>query len=278
MTNEQLGTLFGAFANYYWSVPLNHVIDRIAEWHPEVTAKQVQMVLNQCAKNIFRYHCCVIDEGLTEPELVAEHLVALDYDNFDRFISVRIDAPLCECDEETLLKSEDYRPDIPEIRALYEFGQAELGLDDEWQEQLIDDCIHNQPSALCDGKSWVMSVLRQEQFGKIRFETMEQVERFRELGNNLYQVLPNPVLRGWRPVDIDNAPIPPDDIPETAEEIPNSRPFIDEVLAPYGGREKFHDAFMQHLAEVAPKAKKIGPNDPCPCGSGKKYKKCCGRN
>ena len=25
------------------------------------------------------------------------------------------------------------------------------------------------------------------------------------------------------------------------------------------------------------KAKKIGRNDPCPCGSGKKYKRCCGR-
>lgn len=23
------------------------------------------------------------------------------------------------------------------------------------------------------------------------------------------------------------------------------------------------------------KPKKVGPNDPCPCGSGKKYKKCC---
>ena len=23
---------------------------------------------------------------------------------------------------------------------------------------------------------------------------------------------------------------------------------------------------------------KVGRNDPCPCGSGKKYKKCCGRN
>ncbi|MBW6502633.1 MAG: SEC-C domain-containing protein, partial [Bacteroidales bacterium] len=22
---------------------------------------------------------------------------------------------------------------------------------------------------------------------------------------------------------------------------------------------------------------KIGRNDPCPCGSGKKYKKCCGK-
>ncbi len=26
------------------------------------------------------------------------------------------------------------------------------------------------------------------------------------------------------------------------------------------------------------KAKKVGRNDPCPCGSGKKYKNCCGRN
>ena len=24
--------------------------------------------------------------------------------------------------------------------------------------------------------------------------------------------------------------------------------------------------------------KKIYPNDPCPCGSGKKFKKCCGRH
>ena len=29
--------------------------------------------------------------------------------------------------------------------------------------------------------------------------------------------------------------------------------------------------------EAVPAAKKVGRNDPCPCGSGKKYKKCCGR-
>ena len=28
-------------------------------------------------------------------------------------------------------------------------------------------------------------------------------------------------------------------------------------------------------APVRSAAKKVGPNDPCPCGSGKKYKKCC---
>ena len=30
-------------------------------------------------------------------------------------------------------------------------------------------------------------------------------------------------------------------------------------------------------AEAGAKPKKVGRNDPCPCGSGKKYKKCCGR-
>ncbi|MBQ7930797.1 MAG: SEC-C domain-containing protein, partial [Clostridia bacterium] len=29
---------------------------------------------------------------------------------------------------------------------------------------------------------------------------------------------------------------------------------------------------------VVNKTPKVGRNDPCPCGSGKKYKKCCGAN
>jgi uncharacterized protein len=31
-----------------------------------------------------------------------------------------------------------------------------------------------------------------------------------------------------------------------------------------------------HRSEPPRNASKIGRNDPCPCGSGKKYKKCCG--
>ena len=34
----------------------------------------------------------------------------------------------------------------------------------------------------------------------------------------------------------------------------------------------------EHSTTVQRTVKKIGRNDPCPCGSGKKYKKCCGRN
>ena len=34
----------------------------------------------------------------------------------------------------------------------------------------------------------------------------------------------------------------------------------------------------QKASTTIKKEEKIYPNDPCPCGSGKKYKKCCGKN
>ena len=34
----------------------------------------------------------------------------------------------------------------------------------------------------------------------------------------------------------------------------------------------------QKSSTTVVKAAKVYPNDPCPCGSGKKYKKCCGKN
>ena len=34
---------------------------------------------------------------------------------------------------------------------------------------------------------------------------------------------------------------------------------------------------IQKLSTTIVKEAKIYPNDPCPCGSGKKYKKCCGK-
>ena len=34
----------------------------------------------------------------------------------------------------------------------------------------------------------------------------------------------------------------------------------------------------QKFSTTVVKGEKVYPNDPCPCGSGKKYKKCCGKN
>ena len=40
-------------------------------------------------------------------------------------------------------------------------------------------------------------------------------------------------------------------------------------------KELYHEQKISGI--VKREGKKIYPNDPCPCGSGKKYKKCCGK-
>ena len=37
------------------------------------------------------------------------------------------------------------------------------------------------------------------------------------------------------------------------------------------------DELQPSAVSVRRRMPKVGRNDPCPCGSGKKYKKCCGR-
>ena len=48
-----------------------------------------------------------------------------------------------------------------------------------------------------------------------------------------------------------------------------------ELVLPEEIRQNIYKEWKSSKIFVA--EKKVGPNDPCPCGSGKKYKKCCGR-
>lgn len=50
-------------------------------------------------------------------------------------------------------------------------------------------------------------------------------------------------------------------------------PAWDSLLSPGRRKELYRE---QKKSGTIVKEKKIGRNDPCPCGSGKKYKKCCG--
>jgi hypothetical protein len=62
------------------------------------------------------------------------------------------------------------------------------------------------------------------------------------------------------------------DQPEAAETIAYRYEKMKEV-----GRLALERNRKQQIAQAAALRSNIGRNDPCPCGSGKKYKKCCGR-
>ena len=57
------------------------------------------------------------------------------------------------------------------------------------------------------------------------------------------------------------------------EEAPKREQVAKPTTASHGG-----DGDGSEKKQPIKKGKKIGRNDPCPCGSGKKYKKCCGRD
>ena len=52
-------------------------------------------------------------------------------------------------------------------------------------------------------------------------------------------------------------------------------PQWEKILTPERRKELYR---QQKASGTIRKPRKIGRNDPCPCGSGKKYKLCCGRN
>ena len=62
---------------------------------------------------------------------------------------------------------------------------------------------------------------------------------------------------------------------QTAKVTSEGRENIDGILNPDGTRNDKEKTVKTPIVNDGPK---VGRNDPCPCGSGKKYKNCCGRN
>ena len=66
----------------------------------------------------------------------------------------------------------------------------------------------------------------------------------------------------------------------TKQELDEAKRRIAELRAQLGSlsKEEVSEPFEEHEyeeQEPLPPKTKVGRNDPCPCGSGKKFKKCC---
>jgi hypothetical protein len=93
-------------------------------------------------------------------------------------------------------------------------------------------------------------------------------------------------IGGKRPFEVD-PPRPPLAFYEDTDVLPLRFRDEAEELEELEGGEDYRpgdDAINELLNEIGtgppgatPPAPKVGRNDPCPCGSGKKYKKCCGQ-
>ena len=146
-------------------------------------------------------------------------------------------------------------------------------IDRLWQEHLYAmDGLRSSMSLRVYAQKDPLVEYKHEAFGVFK-SMMDQV--YHDVAFNLFRVTLTRMIS-------------PDDLPEELRQM-----FIHQTLEQFGGMppqgelppqgfpggpEEFPEEPPLPQLPFRREAEKIGRNDPCPCGSGKKYKKCCGRN
>ena len=136
----------------------------------------------------------------------------------------------------------DYCYTLPQVRRLCAFLDERVpdGRDDYDYADLV---IERMVDDLVPGLDRPSELLKETlESGLVEFGTDEELREFIDCYTHLANALPCWYNNGTPP---------------------------DALMGEKAGRKAFYDEFGRPM--------KVGRNDPCPCGSGKKYKKCCGR-
>lgn len=136
----------------------------------------------------------------------------------------------------------------PQLTALRSYIIKELRPDPEFVDDLIDDI-----QLACSMEAPIQEIMHEFERRDIEFDSMEQVQMVVYLVTETYNHTRLASNGGYTPVE---------------------RRAISKDL-----ESGYRAAVPPFRAQVKNQviSKKIGRNDPCPCGSGLKYKKCCGK-
>ena len=141
-------------------------------------------------------------------------------------------------------------------------------IDDAWKENLRE---------LDDLKKSVQNASYEQKDPLLVFK-LESVQLFDKMVNRINNETVATLMRGQIPVQA------PQEVQEAAPEesapqqgLTTSHETLDEAGDPEAAAAASADTREHHNQPIV-KQKEPGRNDPCPCGSGKKYKDCHGRN
>ncbi|AZK48485.1 Rho termination factor N-terminal domain-containing protein [Paenibacillus lentus] len=158
------------------------------------------------------------------------------------------DKPLFIPKREELLKyaDEDYFEMTPQLTKLRAYVMKEISRDAEMVDHLIDDI-----QLACTMQATSGDLIREFERRELTFQSMEQADIVVALMNDVYNHTRQWIHRGHTPFE----------------------------MSQIAGNVELRAAHRQlsPLNKSQVSVTKIGRNEPCPCGSGFKYKRCCGK-
>ncbi|MGN1415212.1 MAG: YecA family protein, partial [Oscillospiraceae bacterium] len=226
------------------------------------------------------------EEDPIDREIVHESLVDIDIDEYYNMVESQYNKPLNILSKQELLnyKKDLYIADTPQVRAMEHFFRTRLKMNTEKAKDMVSECTL---IITCDDRPFdaMMETLERMNINMTKYQLDEFIKLFSDLHNNTRL----PRNRGFTPNELAQR--------YGGLKMPQSISFGPNITAGLKSGEIDANEFgmsivtsdlpeevkIQMLGELAKSQgvnaapKKVGRNDPCPCGSGKKYKKCCGK-
>lgn len=297
-TSRLLRKYFNAMANLYGIIPLRKAYEIISAQCRHPVSKEDFLAFSEIARHeCEEYYLLGADElypgrkqtDALDREIIDIMLVDGDLNAYQEMRRSQGGKPYYIPDKTELLAFDDpfYCEPTPAADALLQFMERCLRLKHDRAAALLAELVY-AVRCLDAGISEVMA--RLESLG-IRFRHRRDAERFCALYQEFHNHTRMQCNRGYTPEELLSVQLPAARVPKSLSLGPNIKKALADGTMDAASLEKglldspFHNERLRQslLREIAVSdgktvhSVKVGRNDLCPCGSGKKYKKCCGR-
>lgn len=257
-TVQTLRAYFAAANRLYAVIPLRKLLEIFNSQNQPVSRENflafAEIMRHAPEKYVILGEEVLLEEGAVsapiDRKLVHESLVEFGLDDYDAFAGQQAGKPYYVPTRKEILRyGEDdaYYPATPQRAAMERFLLKHRLTREETETLMLEMLDLIILGARMD------EVVEQAGLMGLRLNSERDVEEFSRLFYELNNTTRMPVNRGNTPEELHRQKIA-----QTNRQT--------EILN-----------FPKNGPAPAPKKIKVGRNDPCPCGSGKKYKKCCGR-
>ena len=299
-TSRLLRKYFNAMANLYGIIPLHKAKEIIFSLSPKLVTEEEFLSFAEIARHECEDYYILGDNELysdvrhTKPldrEIISAVLMAESIDCVIEIKRNQQGKPYYVPDKNHLLEYVDpcYCEDTPEMRKLRAFLKGNCDMSDEREAVVFEELLRGARLAAIQ----LADVLEYLDNLGIRLKSQRDVERFTALYNAFHNTTRMPCNRGYTPDEMMRV-MPPKEGFKSLSLGPNIKKYLQtgemdiedfrkQILTMDLPSEAMRFDLLKQLADIKPSAsqpgkqKKVGRNDPCPCGSGKKYKRCCGK-
>ena len=291
-TFRLLRKYFSAAANLYGALPLRKMYEIINSHNPNLITKEEFISFAKIARHEREGYFILSEDEIfqggkyapfLDHEIIDTTLLEIDIVRYIYLKKSQYGKPYYVPDKKYFIAYSNplHYDAINEVTALRNFLKERLHL-----EKALEDLIYGIVffGSRCLNIS-LDTVLRKMEENGVQIETEADLNAFSELYHNFCNNTRMQTNRGHAPNEIHAlkedqqnskgvTATPYPIIPFTTD-LKNT-PKAD-ILVPEESFDFFHPPYSDKNSSSTPHQAKVGRNSPCPCGSGRKYKRCCGR-